>query len=754
MRQALHPDTTARDDPRLNLRTHRPSFTPGVPRITPYVRCGGTAWHVLPSRHGEIRPADETSAPGDRTRRAFDRVLTALLLAVAAALLLVLWAPPALADDIDAKKAGSPYFHVQGADPGVDALPLKATRVDVRIAGVIADVTVTQRYRNEGQRPIEATYVFPGSTRAAVHAMNVRIGDRLIAAQIREKQRAKIEYDAAKQAGKTAALLEQERPNVFQMNVANILPGDDVAVELRYTETVAPTEGRYEFVFPTVVGPRYQSPTTPAAMPPVPYLREGEKSTTAFDLEVRFASPLPVSDVRSPSHAVEVAHEGSRDAVVQLDARDKAMRNDRDFVLRYSLAGDRTATGLTLFKGTDENFFLAVIEPPKHIAVEQINPREYIFVVDISGSMHGYPLDTAKALLRRLIGQLRPSDTFNVMLFSGSSDMLHDRPVPASAANIERAVATIQQRRGGGSTEIVPALKRIAALPKNDDVARTVIVVTDGYVSVEREVFALVRQNLGNSNVFAFGIGHSVNRHLIEGIARAGQGEAFVVTKPEFAAQQAERLRKMIEAPVLTKVRANFDGLDVYDVEPGTQLPDVLGGRPVVLFGKWRGQPKGNLVLEGQAASGTHRDVIAAPAPDREAGALRHLWARQRIASLSDQEALEGGNAKREPILALGLTYGLLTQYTSFLAVDKVVRTSEAATTVAQPSPLPLGVGEAAVGQPQKTVTAHVPSTPEPAAWLAMVMTLLLLVFALRGRSTRVAGVQRPAPSPCGRGLG
>ncbi len=249
MRKTLHPDA-GRDDRRLELRGHRPHFTPTV---TPFVRWSHKA-------RTDNRSADKHRVNDRRSARAFDRVLIALMLAIAATLLLILWSPPAFADDIDAKKAGSPYFHVQGADPGVDALPLKATQVDVRIAGVIADVTVTQKYRNEGQRPIEARYVFPGSTRAAVHAMNVRIGDRLIAAQIREKRRAQIEYQAAKQEGKTAALLEQERPNVFQMNVANILPGDDVAVELRYTELIAPTEGRYEFVFPTVVGPRYQSP--------------------------------------------------------------------------------------------------------------------------------------------------------------------------------------------------------------------------------------------------------------------------------------------------------------------------------------------------------------------------------------------------------------------------------------------------------------------------------------------------------------
>ncbi|MFL6651012.1 MAG: VIT domain-containing protein, partial [Sulfurifustaceae bacterium] len=185
--------------------------------------------------------------------------------ALAAVFLQPLFAAPLRADsDVDsAEQTASPYFFVRSDDPEVDRLPLKATHVDVRIVGVIADVTVTQQYKNEGTRPLEARYVFPGSTRAAVYAMQVDLGDRRLTAEIREKKQARVEYEAAKREGKTAALLEQHRPNVFQMNVAHILPGDDVKVELHYTELMVPTEGRYEFVFPTVVGPRYNgSPAT------------------------------------------------------------------------------------------------------------------------------------------------------------------------------------------------------------------------------------------------------------------------------------------------------------------------------------------------------------------------------------------------------------------------------------------------------------------------------------------------------------
>lgn len=656
------------------------------------------------------------------------RVILAAAASVFAALLLVAWAP-AWADDADAAPAEGPYFHIASDDPTLDRLPLKATKVEARIVGPIADVTVTQRYRNEGSRAIEARYVFPGSTQAAVHAMQVRLGDRVLNATIREKQRARLEYEAAKKEGKTAALLDQHRPNVFQINVAHILPGDEVVVELRYTELLLPTEGRYRFVYPTVVGPRYHVAAKDggtSSFPATPHLPEGQVSNTAFNLAVRFASPLPVNELHSSSHRIEVQAEGSAQAEVALVDDGEGPGNNRDFILEYRLSGASTTGGLTLYRGApgQENYFLALVEPPQSIPSAHINPREYVFVVDISGSMHGFPLDTAKQLLRHLIGGLRASDSFNVMLFSGSSRMLAAQPVPATRANVERAIATIDQIRAGGSTEIVPALERIAALPKNPEVARTVIVVTDGYVSVEDRVFQLVRKNLGNSNVFAFGIGSSVNRHLIEGIARAGQGEPFIVTKPQFAQAQAERLRKMIDAPVLTSVKARFDGLEVYDVEPARldALPDVLGGRPVVLFGKWRGEPRGQLVLDGRAASGDWQQVVPVDAPDADAHALRLLWARRRIQQLSDEEALVGGNAKREAITTLGLQHSLLTQYTSFIAVDHVVRNPDPASakSVNQPLPLPQGVSNQAVG-------AAVPSTPEPAAWLAMLVALALV---------------------------
>ena len=470
---------------------------------------------------------------------------------------------------------------------------------------------------------------------------------------------------------------------------------------------------------------------------------------------MQLASPVGIQEIRSPSHAIDTqmdAGSAAQRASVRLagnSSRGVSASNNRDFILDYRLAGSAIQSGVLLHKGDKENFFLAMVQPPKAVPVAAIAPRDYIFVVDISGSMHGFPLETAKALMRQLLGHLRASDTFNVLLFSGSNRFLSPHSVPATAANVNAAIRTIDEMGGGGSTELLPALRRVYAEPKNPDVARTVVVVTDGYVTVESEAFALVRKHLNQANVFAFGIGGSVNRQLMEGLARAGMGEPFVITRPDEAKAQAERFRRLIESPVMTSVKARFEGLDVYDVEPQA-LPDVLADRPVVVFGKWR-EPVGGsaaaprLIVEGRAPQGGAHGNFSQTVPiDTQAhtsgnAALRSLWARHRIAALSDEESLTGGDAQRAAITQLGLDYSLLTQYTSFIAVDKVVRNPGGQNATAnQPSPLPEGVGNLAVGGDASALGAAVGSTPEPQTWAAMLVVLAVLgACAARRRTDR-----------------
>lgn len=631
-----------------------------------------------------------------------------------------------------ADKTLSPYFMVLSADSAVDQMPLQATSATVNIAGVIADVKVTQVYKNDGQRPLEAMYVFPGSTRAAVYGMKMTIGERVLVAQVAERGAARQRYEQAKQEGRSASLLEQQRPNVFQMNVANIMPGDRIEVELQYTELLVPTDGIYEFVYPTVVGPRYSNmpeATTPASEKWVanPYLREGEAPPYTFDLAVTLSTGLPIQQATSPSHKVNIQYDSRAFATVKLDASEQQGGN-RDFILKYQLAGGQIESGLLLFDGQptpapsqegNEKFFLLMVQPPKQVQATNIPPREYIFIVDVSGSMHGYPLEISKTLLKNLIGNLQPHEQFNVLLFAGMSAILSESgSLPATAENVKTALAFIERQQGSGGTEILPALQRALALPKTEGISRTIVIATDGYVNVEPQVFDLIRNNLGAANMFAFGIGTSVNRLLIEGMAHVGLGEPFVLTKPDEAAQHAEKFRQYIQSPVLTQITTSFNGFDVYDVEP-LSIPDVLSERPVIVFGKWKGAREGTITLAGFTGGQQHYEQsfhVAEVAPRTENAALRYLWARQRIMILGDYNQLWQNNERVQMITNLGLQYNLLTQYTSFVAVDTVVRNTEkqAPTPVKQPLPLPQGVSNLAVGTQQQAPVQVTQPLPLP----------------------------------------
>ena len=513
-------------------------------------------------------------------RRSFMKKLKRYLIIIVSLLLVLSWSQAFGQSGEPEDRTLSPYFFVDSDNPDTDRLPLKSTLATVNISGVIADVLVTQVYKNDGKKPLEAIYIFPASTRAAVYGMKMTIGKRVIEAKIKKRDEARREYEQARDAGKNASLLEQQRPNVFQMNVANIMPGDEIKVELKYTELLVPTDRVYEFVYPTVVGPRYSNAKVSNASPSEhwvenPYLRQGELSATIFNITVAINAGMPIKDLTCSSHKVNTLYESASKAKVSLD-KAEAHGGNRDYILRYRLDGDKIQTGLLLSQGEKENFFVLMMQPPKRVTNNNIPGREYIFIVDVSGSMHGFPLNISKKLLSNLIGNLRPTDKFNVLLFSGGNSVMAEESLPATSTNIQRAMNVIDHQQGGGGTELLPALKRALALKKDDGFARTVIIVTDGYVSVEEEAFDLIRNNLGNANVFAFGIGSSVNRHIIEGMAHVGMGEPFIITKPDAAQGQAEHFRKMIQSPVLTQVKFSFNGFNAYDVEP-ISIPDCTG---------------------------------------------------------------------------------------------------------------------------------------------------------------------------------
>ncbi len=618
-------------------------------------------------------------------------------------------------------KTLAPFFYVADGDPELDALPLKKTSAEVKIAGVIANVRVSQTFENEGKKPIEAIYVFPASTRAAVHAMRMKIGERIVEAKIEEREEAKQQYEAAKNEGKKASLLEQQRPNVFTMNVANIMPGDSIDVELDYSELLVPTDSMYEFVYPTVVGPRYGNGADEKKDGWIgnPYLSEGKKETYGFDILVALETGIPIKEIKCPSHEVDVSFTSDSVARVSLDQEGGG---NKDFILRYRLAGDEIESGVLTYDSGGESFFVVMMEPPERPDESQIPPREYIFVLDVSGSMYGFPLDTAKSLMKKLLSSLREDDLFNVVLFAGASYRMDEKSLKATDKNIDKAIGIIDKQQGGGGTELMDGLRTAYGIDKaGESVSRTIVVVTDGYVGVEAQAFKFIRNNLSDANLFAFGIGSSVNRALIEGMAKAGMGEPFVVLNPEAAPKEAETFRKYIESPVLTDIEVKFDGFKATDVLP-EHVPDLLARRPIVLIGKYEGDLSGKVQVSGVSGDGkfTKSMKVDDASSSERTAPLRHLWARTWVELLEDQTAmLPGDEELAEAITALGLEYSLLTSCTSFVAIDsEVTNTTGQSSSVKQPLPLPEGVSNYAVGgmamQSAGPMPGMMPMAPSP----------------------------------------
>lgn len=413
---------------------------------------------------------------------------------------------------------------------------------------------------------------------------------------------------------------------------------------------------------------------------------------------------------------------------------------NRDFILRYRLAGEALASGLLVDEWKGEKYFLLTLQPPAKIEPSWIPPRDYVFVVDVSGSMHGFPLNTAKAFLRELLLNLRPQDTFNVVLFAGTSRVLSPAPLPATPESIAAGVNMLQQQHGGGGTELLPALARALDLPRAPGIARSIVCVTDGFIDLEAEAYALVRSRLGESNLFAIGIGSSVNRELVERLARAGRAEPAVITGPDAVTRELARFQSLIASPVLTQVSTEWAGFGVHDVLPPA-LPDLLAQRPVMKVGKWSGPAQGIVRVKGITGEKTWEGTVdVSRAVDLGGrGLLAQLWARERLTELEDLYAISASahrEALKQRIVELGLKYNLLTRFTSFVAVDVTPRAPmDEALTVRHPNAMPAGM---ALGE-------DVPTTPEPETFALIAVAGVVGAWKMRKRVRGMLTAKRPS---------
>lgn len=617
----------------------------------------------------------------------------------------------------------SPHFQVHG-EHQLDSFPLKSSHSKVSITGPIAQVELTQSYTNDGDKPIDATYIFPASTKAAVHGMTMKIGERTIIAEIQEKQQARKTFEKAKKENKSASLLTQKRPNVFSMEVARILPGDELTLTLRYSEILVPNSSLYELVIPTAIGPRYSEGTKSEESISNPFLNKGDTTPTRFSVDLSLTSPLPIKSLACPSHdQAKITFTSKTDAQLNLPA----VLPDRDFILRYQLAGQQIQSGLLTHQGEDENSFLLQLEPPVEVTSQDIPERDFIFVIDVSGSMKGFPLNLAKDLFRDLTTTLRPEDSFNMLLFAGANELLSTKSLSATKGNIDKAVNFLERARGNGGTRLLNALDQALALPHDRDRSRSLVLISDGFIDAEAKVFDLIKNKASGTNIFPLGVGSSVNRHLIEGLSHFAGNDHFIVSHSTETDEAKERFRKSISTPVLTNIQLKADGIALTDLLPARQ-PDLFAGQPLSLVGKWTGQA-GTITMTGTTGNGQKISQSFTITPKETNPSLPVLWARAKVRELSDFATLTERESETAEVTKLGLKYQLLTPFTSFVAVAPKARENKADSfAIKQAQPLPQGVSKSAKAGGSSG------SVPEPASGL-LVMLVGLLSLTLRVRN-------------------
>ena len=574
--------------------------------------------------------------------------------------------------------------------------PLKQTRVKAQISGFLSRVTVTQEFENPFKDRIEAVYTFPLPQNAAVDDMTMNVGERTIKGKILPREEAQAVYDAAKANGKTASLLDQERPNIFTQSVANILPGEQIKITISYVETLKYEAGAYEFVFPMVVGPRYMpgdstgtkqgtgvaSDTTevPDASRISPkFVERGLRSGHDVSLDVQLDAGVILTGVDSKTHELNIERNGdAHSAHVRL--KDNATIPNKDFILRYEVAGKKIEDAVLTHRSEKGGFFTMILQPPDRVAPEDVTPKELVFVLDTSGSMHGFPIEKAKETMKLALDNLYPSDTFNLITFAGDTNILFPEPVPATKQNLERAQAFLASRSGSGGTEMMKAIR--AALEPSDkqNHVRIVCFMTDGYVGNDMAIISEVQKH-PNARVFAFGIGSAVNRFLLDKMAETGRGEVEYVALNDDGSAAARRFHERIRNPLLTDISIDWGGLPVADVYP-QRIPDLFSAKPLVLNGRFTAPANGTIRLKGKIAGDDFVREIPVNLPETMVAndVLSSLWARQRIENLmsQDYQGAQNGSMRpdlKETVTQLGLEYRLMTQFTSFVAVEEMIVT-------------------------------------------------------------------------------
>jgi Ca-activated chloride channel homolog len=615
--------------------------------------------------------------------------------------------PNAVSDD---QYPGTGSLMTRVADREVP-LPLKHTDVKANLTAYIASVDVTQEFENPYNEKIEAVYVFPLPENGAVNEFVMQIGHRRIRGIVRERQEAERIYADAKRQGYVASLLTQERPNVFTQSVANIEPGKQIDVSIRYYNTLSYSDGWYEFVFPMVVGPRFNPPSTYRGIGAVParglarsvqptdvhYLSPSERSGHDIAVALEINAGMAIEETECKTHRVKTLESDLATGRISLQLDSSDSIPNKDFVLRYRVAGRSIKTTLLTHSDHRGGFFTMMLHPPALVQALERAPLELVFVLDCSGSMSGKPLAQAKSAIRWALENMDSRDTFQLINFSVDARQFGREPLSATKNNIQRALNYLDSLHSEGGTMMIEGIKAALDFPHDPSRLRFVCFLTDGFIGNESDILREIHQRLGDSRIFSFGIGSSVNRYLIENMAKVGRGAVAYLGLNESGADVMQDFFERISHPALTDVKIDWGRLNVSDIYP-KRLPDVFAGRPLIVTGRFEDKGPGQRhVIEVSGKAGKSRVRIPVQVNQSAAldstPALPAIWARNKIAELLERSQQDPSPRVADQVRRTALDYQLVSAFTAFLALDASRRTAgETATVVPVAVPVPEGV--------------------------------------------------------------
>jgi Ca-activated chloride channel family protein len=595
---------------------------------------------------------------------------------------------------------------------------LEHTSVRAEVSGFVARVEVKQVFANPHQEKIEAIYTFPLSAEAAVYEMLMKVGDRVVRGEIRTREEASRIYTAAREKGHVASLLDQERPNIFTQSVANIMPGEKVEITIKYVEVLGYEDGAFKFVFPMVVGPRFipglpagrqgtgwaddtsMAPDASRITPPV--AEEGQRAGHDIDIAVSIDAGVPIETIESLLHEVDTSQKEKNKALVML--KNKKEIPNKDFVLKYLVAANQMRSGLLAHREGESGYVTVIMVPPKRVTPEQIAPRELIFVIDTSGSQMGMPLEKAKETTKYIIDRMNPNDTFNVIDFNDTARVLFPSPKKNTPESREKALKYIGSLQGSGGTRMIPAIWEALSAPPADNRLRVVTFMTDGLVGNDFEVISIIKKLRDQSRWFSFGAGNSVNRFLLDHVARVGGGEVDYILLNSPGEEVAKKFHERIAGPVLTNISLSFTGVALEEVYP-TVVSDLWSHKPLIFKARYSKAGEGTVTIKGLKGGKPYEETLKVKLPEKQPAnnSLKPLWARAKVQDLMDRDpmGIQRGNPQqgvKEEIIKVALSHNIMTQFTSLVAVEEAtVTVGGKPTKVTVPVEMPEGVSREGV---------------------------------------------------------